>query len=172
MLTKKSLGILRERMIKYDAPQPSTGRRYISLFQGYRIGAGYFGNYEWKKVRCLVRIVIWDSKYPKIVEAAVKAIKKYGTGCAGSRFLNGTLDIHIELEEKLAKMVGQEAALCFSTGFGVNLGVIHACLIVTTISFWIRLIMHPYSKAAGYPSLRFTNSNIINGVPGSKIKTL
>ena len=64
------------------------------------------------------------TNHPKIKEAAKNAIDKYGTGCAGSRFLNGTLDLHIELEEKLAKMAGKEAALCFSTGFLVNLGVV------------------------------------------------
>ena len=64
------------------------------------------------------------TNHPKIKEAAKKAIDKYGTGCAGSRFLNGTLDIHIELEEKLAKFTGKEGALCFSTGFQVNLGVV------------------------------------------------
>jgi 8-amino-7-oxononanoate synthase len=64
------------------------------------------------------------TNHPKIKEAAKKAIDKYGTGCAGSRFLNGTLDLHLELEDKLAKLVHKEAALCFSTGFQVNLGVI------------------------------------------------
>jgi 8-amino-7-oxononanoate synthase len=62
--------------------------------------------------------------HPKIKEAAINAVKKYGTGCAGSRFLNGTLDIHIELESKLAEYMKKEAALVFSTGFQVNLGVI------------------------------------------------
>lgn len=64
------------------------------------------------------------TNHPKIKEAAINAVKKYGTGCAGSRFLNGTLDIHIELESKLAEFVKKEAALVFSTGFQVNLGVI------------------------------------------------
>jgi 8-amino-7-oxononanoate synthase len=64
------------------------------------------------------------TNHPKVKEAAAKAIQKYGTGCAGSRFLNGTLDIHIQCEEKLARFVGKEAALLFSTGFQVNLGVI------------------------------------------------
>ncbi len=64
------------------------------------------------------------TNHPKIKEAAKRAIDKYGTGCAGSRFLNGTLDIHIELEEKLADMTGKESALCYSTGFQVNLGVV------------------------------------------------
>ena len=66
------------------------------------------------------------TNHPKVKEAAKKAIDKYGSGCAGSRFLNGTLDLHIELEEALAQFVGKEAALVFSTGYQVNLGVIAA----------------------------------------------
>lgn len=62
--------------------------------------------------------------HPKLKEASKNAIDKYGSGCAGSRFLNGTLDIHIELEEKIAKFIGKDAALVFSTGYQVNLGVI------------------------------------------------
>lgn len=68
------------------------------------------------------------TNHPKVKEAAINAIKKYGTGCAGSRFLNGTLDIHIELEEKLAKFMRKESALIFSTGFQVNLGVISSLI--------------------------------------------
>lgn len=64
------------------------------------------------------------TNHPKVKEAAIEAIRKYGTGCAGSRFLNGTLDIHIALEERLAKLVGKDGALCYSTGFQVNLGVV------------------------------------------------
>ena len=63
---------------------------------------------------------------PRLKEAAIEAIKKYGTSCSGSRFLNGTLDIHVALEEKLAALVSKEAAVCFSTGFQVNLGVVSA----------------------------------------------
>ncbi len=66
------------------------------------------------------------TNHPKLKEASKKAIDKYGSGCAGSRFLNGTLDIHIELEEKIAKFVNKDAALVFSTGYQVNLGVISA----------------------------------------------
>jgi 8-amino-7-oxononanoate synthase len=66
------------------------------------------------------------TNHPKVKEAAIEAIKKYGTGCAGSRFLNGTLDIHVNLEEKLAGFMRKDAALIFSTGFQVNLGVISA----------------------------------------------
>ncbi len=64
------------------------------------------------------------TNHPKIKEAAKAAVEKYGTGCAGSRFLNGTLDIHLELEEALARLVKKPAVLLFSTGFQVNLGVI------------------------------------------------
>jgi len=60
----------------------------------------------------------------RIIEAGCKAMHKYGSGCAGSRFLNGTLDIHVQLERELAEYVGKDDALCFSTGFTVNSGVI------------------------------------------------
>lgn len=66
------------------------------------------------------------TNHPKIKEAARAAVEKYGTGCAGSRFLNGTLDIHLELEAALGKLVNKEAVLLYSTGFQVNLGVISA----------------------------------------------
>jgi 7-keto-8-aminopelargonate synthetase-like enzyme len=64
------------------------------------------------------------TNHPEIKEAAEAALRKYGSGTAGSRFLNGTLDIHVALEERLAEFMGRDAALCFSTGFQVNLGVI------------------------------------------------
>ncbi len=66
--------------------------------------------------------------HPEVKEAAVRALKKYGTGCAGSRFLNGTLDIHVELEEALADWVGKPASVLFSTGFQVNQGVMATLL--------------------------------------------
>lgn len=64
------------------------------------------------------------TNHPKVKEAAIEATKKYGTGCAGSPFLNGTLDIHKELEARLAAFVGKEDAMIYSTGFEVNLGVV------------------------------------------------
>jgi 8-amino-7-oxononanoate synthase len=64
--------------------------------------------------------------HPKVKEAAIEAVKKYGSGCAGSRFLNGTLDIHIKLEEELARLVGKEAALAYPTGYQANVGCISA----------------------------------------------
>lgn len=60
----------------------------------------------------------------RIIDAAKKALDKYGSGCAGSRFLNGTLDLHVQLEKELAEYIGKDETLCFSTGFFVNLGVL------------------------------------------------
>lgn len=64
------------------------------------------------------------TSHPKVKEAAIEAIRKYGSGCAGSRFLNGTLDLHVKLEDKLAKFFRKDAALTFSTGYQTNLGII------------------------------------------------
>ncbi len=60
----------------------------------------------------------------RVIDAGCAALNKYGSGCAGSRFLNGTLDMHVQLEKELAEFVGKDEALCFSTGFSVNSGVI------------------------------------------------
>ncbi|MBN1873926.1 MAG: pyridoxal phosphate-dependent aminotransferase family protein [Anaerolineae bacterium] len=64
--------------------------------------------------------------HPKVQQAALNAITTYGTSCTGSRFLNGTLELHLELEQRLAQWVGKEAAIIFSTGYQVNVGVISA----------------------------------------------
>ncbi len=66
------------------------------------------------------------TNHPEVKAAAIQAVEQYGTGCAGSRFLNGTLRVHIELEEALAEFINKEATLLFSTGFQVNQGVISA----------------------------------------------
>ncbi len=68
------------------------------------------------------------TNHPEVKQAAVAAVARYGTGCAGSRFLNGTLDLHVQLEERLAAFMRKPAAVTFSTGFQVNLGVI-SCLV-------------------------------------------
>jgi len=64
------------------------------------------------------------TSHPKVKEAAIAAVRKYGAGCAGSRLLNGTLDIHVRLEERLAGFMKRPACVTFSTGFAVNLGVL------------------------------------------------
>ena len=76
------------------------------------------------------RIMLGSNNYlglthhPKVLEAAQRALHKYGAGCTGSRFLNGTIDLHLQLEDALAKFLKKEAALVFSTGYGANLGLI------------------------------------------------
>ncbi len=68
------------------------------------------------------------TNHPRVKEAAIRAIEKYGSGCAGSRFLNGNLEVHEELERKLARFFRKEAALVFSTGYQTNLGIISALI--------------------------------------------
>ena len=76
------------------------------------------------------RIMLGSNNYlglttnPEIIEAGVKAVEKYGTGCSGSRFLNGTLEMHLELEHELSEFLGKPAVVTFSTGFQSNLGII------------------------------------------------
>ena len=98
---------------------------------------------------------------PRLKEAAMAAIRKYGTSCSGSRFLNGTLDIHLALEEKLAQLVGKEEAVTYSTGFQVNLGVVsclgfkdgflfldaldHACIIDGSRLSFSRVLKFPHN---------------------------
>lgn len=66
------------------------------------------------------------TSHPEVIKAGVEALEKYGSGCSGSRFLNGTLDIHVKLEEELAEFLHKEAVVTFSTGFQSNLGIISA----------------------------------------------
>jgi 8-amino-7-oxononanoate synthase len=96
------------------------------------------------------------TNHPKIKEASKLAIEKYGTGCAGSRFLNGTLDIHVELENRLAKYVDKEAAVLFSTGFQVNLGVLSS---ITGRNDY--LILDEYDHASLIDGSRLSFSRVI-----------
>jgi len=75
------------------------------------------------------------ANHPEVKRASTQALAKYGTGCAGSRLLNGTLDIHVELEEALASFMRRDAALVFTTGFQVNLGVLSSLLDRQDIAF-------------------------------------
>lgn len=96
------------------------------------------------------------TNHPYVKEAAKAAIDKYGSGCAGSRFLNGTLDIHVELEEKLARFLGKEAALIFSTGFQANLGVVSS---ITGRTDYI--IIDEADHASIYEGTRLSFSKVI-----------
>ena len=117
--------ILQEKLSKYDAPQKAMEAGIYPYFRAIESEQDTVVTINGKKVLMFgSNSYLGLTNHPKIKEAAKKAIDKYGTGCAGSRFLNGTLDIHIELDNRLAELVGKDAALCYSTGFQVNLGVV------------------------------------------------
>jgi 8-amino-7-oxononanoate synthase len=119
--------ILSERYKKYDIPQQAMAAGIYPYFRAIESGQDSEVTINGKKVLMFgSNSYLGLSNHPKIKEAAIKAIGKYGTSCSGSRFLNGTLDIHLDLEEKLAKLVGKDEAICFSTGFQANLGAISA----------------------------------------------
>ena len=119
------MGNLRQKLSLYDAPQKAMQAGIYPYFRAIESDQDTVVTMNGKKVLMFgSNSYLGLTNHPLIKEAAKKAIDKYGTGCAGSRFLNGTLDIHIELEKKLASFVGKDEALCYSTGFQVNLGVV------------------------------------------------
>jgi len=119
------MGILQDRYSKYDTPQKAQAAGVYPYFRIIESEQDTEVIINGKKVLMFgSNSYLGLTNHPKVIEAAIQATKKYGTGCAGSRFLNGTLDLHIELESKLAEFVGKDAALCYSTGFQANLGVL------------------------------------------------
>ncbi|MEG1573794.1 MAG: pyridoxal phosphate-dependent aminotransferase family protein [Bacteroidales bacterium] len=120
--------LLQKKLARYDAPQKAKAAGVYPYFREIESDQDTEVIINGKKVLMFgSNSYLGLTNHPKIKEAAIEAIKKYGTGCAGSRFLNGTLDIHTELERRLAKFVGKEEAIIYSTGFQVNLGVV-SCL--------------------------------------------
>ena len=117
--------LLQEKLGRYDAPQKAKAAGIYPYFRAISSEQDTEVLMNGKKV-----LMFGSNSYmgltndPRVIEAAVKATRKYGTGLAGSPFLNGTLDIHKELEARLADYVGKEDAMIYSTGFGVNLGVV------------------------------------------------
>ncbi len=119
---------LQEKLAKYDAPQKAKAMGVYPYFRKIESDQDTEVLINGKKVLMFgSNSYLGLTNHPKIKEAAIAAIKKYGTGCAGSRFLNGTLDIHVELENRLARFIGKEEAIIYSTGFQVNMGVV-SCL--------------------------------------------
>lgn len=117
--------LLQEKLAKYDAPQRAKAAGIYPYFRVIESDQDTEVIINGKKVLMFgSNAYLGLTNHPKVKEAAVDAIRKYGTGCAGSRFLNGTLDIHIDLEKRLAEFVGKEDAIVYSTGFQVNLGVV------------------------------------------------
>jgi 8-amino-7-oxononanoate synthase len=119
------MNLLQEKLSKYKAPQEAKAAGIYPYFR--EIESDQDTEVIIKKKKVLMfgsNSYLGITNHPKVKEASIEAVRKYGTGCAGSRFLNGTLDIHVQLEKRLAEFVGKEDAISFSTGFQVNLGVI------------------------------------------------
>ena len=116
---------LQEKLAKYDAPQKAKAAGVYPYFRAISSEQDTEVLMNGRKVLMFgSNSYMGLTNHPKVIEAAVEATKKYGTGLAGSPFLNGTLDLHRKLEARLAEFVGKEDAMLFSTGFGVNLGVV------------------------------------------------
>ncbi|MBR1733152.1 MAG: aminotransferase class I/II-fold pyridoxal phosphate-dependent enzyme [Alloprevotella sp.] len=119
------MSILHDRLAKYTLPQEFMAKGMYPYFREIEGKQGTEVDMGGHKV-----LMFGSNAYTgltgdeRVIEAGVRAMRQYGSGCAGSRFLNGTLDIHVQLEKELAAFVGKEDALCFSTGFTVNSGVI------------------------------------------------
>ena len=121
------MNLLQKKLSQYTAPQQAKAAGVYPYFRAISSEQDPEVIINGKKVlmfgsNCYTGLV----NDPRIKEAAIEATRKYGTGCAGSPFLNGTLDIHKELEAKLAEYTGKEDVMIYSTGFGVNLGVVSA----------------------------------------------
>ena len=119
------MGLLQEKFSKYRVPQEYMAMGVYPYFREIDSAQDTEVMMDGKKVLMFGSNSYMGLTYePRIIEAAIKATRKYGTGCAGSRFLNGTLDLHIQLEHELAEFLGKDECLVFPTGFTVNEGVI------------------------------------------------
>lgn len=117
--------LLQNKLSRYDAPQRAKAAGIYPYFREIASDQDTEVLIHGKKVLMFgSNSYMGLTNHPKVKEAAIEATKKYGTGLAGSPFLNGTLDIHKRLEERLADFVGKEDVMIYSTGFGVNLGVV------------------------------------------------
>jgi len=123
------MGQLQERYKSYRIPQEAMAKGIYPYFRAITGKQGTEVEMGGHKV-----LMFGSNAYTgltgdqRIIDKAKEALDKYGTGCAGSRFLNGTLDLHIQLEKEIAAFIGKDDCLCFSTGFSVNQGVIPALL--------------------------------------------
>src|SRR5690554_2773975 len=119
------MDLLRKKMFKYDAPQKAKAAGIYPYFRVIESNQDTEVTINGKRVLMFgSNAYLGLTNHPEVKEAVIEATRKYGSGMAGSRFLNGTLDIHIELERKLAHFVRKDDAIVFSTGFNVNQGVV------------------------------------------------
>ncbi len=118
---------LQKKMEAYTSPQQVKEQGFYPFFKAIESAQDTVVQLNGKKVLMFgSNSYLGLTNHPLIKEAAINAIKKYGTGCAGSRFLNGTIDLHNKLEHALSQFVGKESAIVFSTGFQANLGAVSA----------------------------------------------
>lgn len=123
--TTRIMKPLQQKLSAYDAPQKAKAAGVYPYFRAISSEQDTEVMINGKKVLMFgSNSYMGLTNHPKVIEAAVEATRKYGTGLAGSPFLNGTLTIHKDLEARLADYVGKEDAMIYSTGFGVNLGVV------------------------------------------------
>ena len=119
------MGLLQDKFSKYREPQHFMEQGIYPYFREIKSAQNTEVIMGGKRVLMFGSNSYMGLTYDqRIIEAAIKATRKYGTGCAGSRFLNGTLDLHVQLEHELAEFVGKDEALVYSTGFSVNEGVV------------------------------------------------
>ncbi|MDE6272685.1 MAG: aminotransferase class I/II-fold pyridoxal phosphate-dependent enzyme [Muribaculaceae bacterium] len=117
--------LLQEKLARYDAPQRAKAAGIYPYFRPISSEQNTEVIMDGKKVLMFgSNSYMGLTNHPKVIEAAVEATKKYGTGMAGSPFLNGTIDLHRNFEHRIAEYMGKEDAMLYSTGFGVNLGVV------------------------------------------------
>ncbi|MBP5765242.1 MAG: pyridoxal phosphate-dependent aminotransferase family protein, partial [Bacteroidales bacterium] len=122
------MSLLQDKLAKYTAPQEVKAQGVYPYFRAIESDQDTEVTMNGRKVLMFGSNAYTGlTNHPKVKEASMEMTRRYGTGCAGSRFLNGTLDIHVALEERLAKFVGKEEALVFSTGFFANMGTV-SCL--------------------------------------------
>lgn len=119
------MGLLQEKLGRYDAPQRAKAAGIYPYFRPISSEQNTEVIMNGKKVLMFgSNSYMGLTNHPKVIEAAVEATRKYGTGMAGSPFLNGTIDLHRNFEHRIAEYMGKEDAMLYSTGFGVNLGVV------------------------------------------------
>lgn len=124
-LSQHTMKLLQEKLARYDAPQKAKAAGVYPYFRPISSEQNTEVLMDGKKVLMFgSNSYMGLTNHPKVIEAAVEATRKYGTGMAGSPFLNGTIDLHRNFEHRIAEYMGKEDAMLYSTGFGVNLGVV------------------------------------------------
>jgi len=174
--------LLQKKMAAYTAPQEVMNAGIYPYFKTIESGQDPEVIYKGKRMLMFCsNSYLGLTSHPRIKQAAIKAIEKYGTGCAGSRFLNGTIDLHLEFERRLADFVHMEDALVFATGFLTNQGVIscitgrhdyiiiddsdHASIIEGTRLSFSKVLKYKHNNTESL-------EDVLSDLPADKIKVI